>query len=517
MSDDMLTLQSLEPADGREPRMVSLHTLKAAIAQRRRFLLVMTVLGLLVGAGFHLVVPRKYSAVTNLYLVEPTGSDPTAAMATDESLLQTNAVGQKAIDALHLDEPLATFLASYSATSPSPAVLSVKLTASSPTAAVSRANAVAQAFLAFRASEFRQQNDIVVNGLKAQVNSLNADISRLATSINALSGTGGGQSSSQLSALTSQQGQDASQVSQLQAQIQQNQLNIATITKGSRVVDPATLVRVSAKRVVASDGLSGLVAGLGLGLVVIVLGTVLSERVGRREDIAMALGAPVELSTGPYKRPRWGSRRRLWRRVERPGPGLQMVALRLRSHLEGPSRALCAIAIEAAEPAAVAVAVLARSLAAEGKRVVAVDVADSRPLASLFKVDKGRTDVYPGGAAGGSITVIAAPDDLAMAEMSSPKDADATLVLATVDPALGADHLSGWAVNSVVFVAAGKATAERISSVGHLLRRAGVDPSGAIVIGSDTRDDSVGDPGWVLEPTPDDSRRPMGLLQTGRS
>lgn len=520
MSDDIMALRPTEPMDGRGPRMVSLQTLKAAIIHHRRFLIVMTVLGLLVGAGFHLVVPRKYSAVTNLYLVEPTGSDPTAAIGTDVSLTQTNAVGQKAMDALHINEPLPTFLSSYSATSPSPALLSVKLTASSPTAAVRRANAVAQAFLAFRANEFRQQNDILIKGLKGQIDSLNADITRLATSIKAVSAAGAGtQSSGQLSVLTNQQGQDASQVSQLQAQIQQNQLNITSITKGSRVVDPATLVTVSTKRVIASDGASGLVAGLGLGLLVVVLGAVLSERVRRREDIAAALEAPVELSVGPYKRPRWASGRRLWKRVERPGPVLQIVVRRLRSHLEGtPSQALCAVAIEAAEPAAIAVAVLARSLAAEGKRVVVVDFADARPLASLFGVEERRRDVYPANGKGQAVTVIAAQDDLTLlADKRGPGDADVVLVLATVDPAMGADHLSGWAGASLVFVAAGKSTAERIASVGRLLRRAGVEVSGAVVIGSDTRDDSVGDLGWSLESAPEDSRRPMGLLQAGRS
>jgi capsular polysaccharide biosynthesis protein len=499
--------------------MVSLHTLKAAIIERRRFLLVMALLGLVVGAAFHLVVPRKYSAMTNLYLVEPSGSDPASAMATDASLLHTNAVAQKAMDALHLDEPVATFLSSYIGTSPSPALLSVKLTASSPTAAVTRANAVAQAFLAFRANEFRQQNTILINGLESQVSSLNTDINQLATQINALSGAAGGTQSSQLSALTSQQGEYAAQVSQLQAEIQQNQLNIATITKGSKVVDQASLVVVSTKRVLASDGLSGLVAGLGLGVLVLVFGAVLSERVRRREDIAAALGAPVELSVGPYKRPRWASRRRLSKRVQQPGPGLGMVAQRLRSRLEAaPSRALCTVAIEATEPAALAVAVLARSLASEGKRVVVVDYADARPLASLFQVEEGRTDVHPAGDTGGPVTVIVPPDDpAAMTERTVPRDADAVLVLATVDPAIGAEHLSGWAVNSLVFISAGRATAERIGAVGHLLRRAGVDVIGAIVIGSGSKDDSVGDLPWATEPSPDEGRRPMGILQAGRS
>ena len=82
---------------------------------------------------------------------------------------------------------------------------------------------------------------------------------------------------------------------------------------------------------------------------------------------------------------------------------------------------------------------------------------------------------------------------------------------------MGADHLSGWAASSMVFISAGTATAERIRAVGHLLRRAGVDVAGAIVIGSGDSDDSVGDLPWTTEVPPDEDRRPLGILQAGGS
>ena len=51
-----------------------------------------------------------------------------------------------------------------------------------------------------------------------------------------------------------------------------------------------------------------------------------------------------------------------------------------------------------------------------------------------------------------------APDDPAeMADKAVGEDADAILILATIEPALGADHIAAWASDAVVMVRAGGA------------------------------------------------------------
>ena len=70
--------------------------------------------------------------------------------------------------------------------------------------------------------------------------------------------------------------------------------------------------------------------------------------------------------------------------------------------------------------------------------------------------------------------------------------ADMLLTLAELDPALGADHLSGWAARAVVVVTAGRASAGRIQAVGEMLRLAEVPLISAVLVGGDKTDESLG-------------------------
>ena len=80
-------------------RVVSLRFIAAAL-RRRRLLLGLALLGLLVGFSYHLVFPEQYSATATLYLVHPPGSDQTVGAANDLAMLQTAAVGKRAITLL---------------------------------------------------------------------------------------------------------------------------------------------------------------------------------------------------------------------------------------------------------------------------------------------------------------------------------------------------------------------------------------------------------------------------------
>ena len=77
-------------------------------------------------------------------------------------------------------------------------------------------------------------------------------------------------------------------------------------------------------------------------------------------------GDPAASSVSPG-----GGRPGFARRLKRPTPALQLVERQLRAHLESAAgAALALVEINAAEPAALAMAALARSLASEGKRVL---------------------------------------------------------------------------------------------------------------------------------------------------
>ena len=69
---------------------------------------------------------------------------------------------------------------------------------------------------------------------------------------------------------------------------------------------------------------------------------------------------------------------------------------------------------------------------------------------------------------------------------------DLLVTLATLDPAIGGDHLATWATNAVVVVSAGQSSAERIHAVGEMIRVAGLRLDSVVLIGADKSDESIG-------------------------
>ena len=392
--------------------MIDLRSMKDA-ARRRRKLWVSTALaGLVIGAAFHLFVPAKYAAVTDLYMVEPAGADPSQAMQNDVSLLETRSVAQQAIADLHLNFSPASFVSTYQGAPTSNSILSIKLNASTSADAVAYDNAIANAFLQVRAQQLSLQTALVTNGLQTLVNSLNADIKLLTSEVNALSsGPAQQQSANKIAELVNERTGDASQISQLQQQQQQDVLNEKAVAEGSRVLDPAVAVNKSAKKAIAMDGLSGLVAGLAIGLGIVVVGAAISERPRRRADVAAALGVPVEISVGKYHLPFFLRHLQLRRSLKRPGPTLQMIERRLSGYLgSAPGSSLAVVPIGPVEPAALGVASLTQSLVCEGKKVLVIDMADGRPLSWLLSGSKrfGAPKVLPTDEA---LTVLVAPTE----------------------------------------------------------------------------------------------------------
>jgi hypothetical protein len=74
-----------------------------------------------------------------------------------------------------------------------------------------------------------------------------------------------------------------------------------------------------------------------------------------------------------------------------------------------------------------------------------------------------------------------------------PQLGDATLVLADLDPAIGADHLKAWADRLIIVVTAGRTSAERIRTVGEIARAAGLTLLFAALMHTETTDDSSGE------------------------
>jgi hypothetical protein len=91
-------------------------------------------------------------------------------------------------------------------------------------------------------------------------------------------------------------------------------------------------------------------------------------------------------------------------------------------------------------------------------------------------------------------------------------EVDVVLTLATLDPALGADHVARWATDAVVFVTAGKASSSALRGVREMLRLAGVRLRSCILIDPDATDESLGGFDAGGQPSEDGSAGPPQML-----
>ena len=253
-----------------------------------------------------------------------------------------------------------------------------------------RANALAAAFLQFRADRIQEQTTSANKALNQQIAALQQQISQLTTSIaNTPQGT-------QLSTLQGEQSSDQSELSTLEQTVQQNQVASVGVTTGSRVVTPGTLAPSSAAKLFGLDGLAGLIGGLFIGMAYVAVQAVLSDRLRRRDEVASILGAPVELSLKPVQGPEAapGALDQAGHAVEPQGElsALAGYMRRLGVRQEGRKTLLVVAMDDLAVPAA-ALAVLAQRLTDEGESVLVADLTNegllSRSMEDLL-LDAGR-------------------------------------------------------------------------------------------------------------------------------
>jgi hypothetical protein len=75
----------------------------------------------------------------------------------------------------------------------------------------------------------------------------------------------------------------------------------------------------------------------------------------------------------------------------------------------------------------------------------------------------------------------------------SPDLTNAVLILSDIEPAVGAYHLAAWTERVIVAVTAGRSSAERVRTVGDLVRTAGLDLRFAALLHTEPTDNSLGE------------------------
>jgi len=509
--------------------LVSLSFLGAALKRRRRLWITMAVVGLVFGASIYVFAPPSHQASTSLILTYPATEDSADAIQTDVALAQTRAVAGKVVHDLGLRESTTQLLSSYTVVDETDQIMTITVSARSSGAAVREANALAAAFLQVRAAGIRRQQQLFTQSVSQQIRTAqdavdadNAALARLQAK------PASAQRQKQVTAMQAELARDESMVIGLQ--------DTATVTpaateqqiRDSYVYDTAAPVPQSRLRVPLQYTVAGLLLGLVVGVGLVLVEALVSDRLRRRDDVARALAAPVELSVGRVRAGRFA----VWdhlvaRRAGRRERDMERIVVYLGSLVpDGAGRAPGLAVVPVGKPAAAALAVvrLAVSCAQRGVRVMVADLDEGRPVARLLGDTSAgvRTVSF-----GGQPLILAVPDQIfpigplhpqaAVAQptlASAYASAELLLTLATADPALGLDNLPTWASRAVVMVTAGECSAARIHAAGEVIRLSGTQLISAILLDADTTDDSISL--WPL-PESDVAQRQAADLAAGQS
>jgi capsular polysaccharide biosynthesis protein len=491
--------------------ITSVGFIRAEIARRAQLWIILAIVGLIAGVGVYVARPAPYAASTWLLIANPPGSAPGIAVQNDQAIVESRTVASAALRLLGLNENPVTFVSQYSSTVVTDQVLAIGVKNRSATLAISEANALAKAFLAYQTHLLLTQQQLVNASLQQQVNQAQQNVGALSSQISQLSSQPSSPSrQAHLSALRTERTRAQNSLAQLRQTVTSSQASaqVATTTalKGSQVLDPAVATPPSKKKRLALYGGGGLLGGLAIGLGIVIIGAVASERLRRRDDVSRALGAPVRLSVGPVKV------RKAKDATIAPSqaPEVRRVAAYLAGALPGKSRGLMSLAVvpvDDVQVPAVCLAFMASLCVQElGARVIVADLCDGAPVASLLNARETglqestvdgwhlvafvpeASDVPPVGPLGPESLPASLDDELAAA----CRQADMLLTFAPLDAATGGEHLASWAQRAVVTVTAGRSSAARINAVGEMIRMASVQVESAVLIGADAADESLG-------------------------
>jgi capsular polysaccharide biosynthesis protein len=491
--------------------LTNLGFLAAALRRKRRVWCVTAVLGLVIGTGLYLKFPPAHHASTAVLLAYDSGANPAVEATNEINMAESQPVASAVVQELKLPQSAASFQTAYTVTETTDNVLTINVGARSSAEAVQRASALATAFLQYRAQQALAQEKQQAAQLNQQygpaqqrIQALKAQIDKLPTP---LSTSAEKAEYDHLETQVTQQDEILAYVTTTELTAKTNANAIVT---DSYVLDPATALPSSKIKGPGLYFVGGLLGGLVVGMAGVVIAALMSRRLRRRDDVAAALGAPVRLSVGRLRPRRWPVT--LPRRAATQKLDMKRVVIYLRGAVPGSSRgpaSLAVVAVDDAQVVAQAFLSLAASCAAEGKQVAVADLSGGAHLARLLNVsDPGIHAIRQNGA--NLVLVLPQPEDVAPvgpvpggASPAVPAQADPALVtacssadllltFATLDPAFGGDHLGTWATNTVVVVTAGESSAERIHSIGEMIRLAGTRLDSVVLIGSDKTDESLG-------------------------
>jgi capsular polysaccharide biosynthesis protein len=481
--------------------LVSFHYLRAAVRRRWRFCAVVALLGVLLGVAFLAANPARRTATTTLRLAHQPAADPSGAMATDISLVRTRSVAARTIKDLGLTIRPEDMMSSVKAVpTGSTEILQITMSAPTDAEAVRRLDSFTREYLSFRATQISADSNALISGHESQINDLRAQAQTLLKQVETLSAAGT-RAADQLSAATAKQLQLEDKISTLQGTVDEERLQQQAIVSSSRVIDPAAPTSPGGLRRMVLVLASGLIGGMAIGVGVVVLRAILSDRLWLRVEVASALNTSVLLSVG-----RISSLPRLLRIVGWL-PWIRAAAARRAVDRQRMARAIEKAVPESGRRHCLAVVCLNNSDEMRfGVAAAALDLQNQRRMATIVDVtEAGRVGSAVARCAGASVdnapavlrpvvvpSLAGGPPHIESADWGDVTLANGknrvTLILADIDPAIGVDHLTAWTDSVIVAVTAGKSSVELVRTAGDLVRSVGIQLRGAVILGA-VRDD----------------------------
>jgi capsular polysaccharide biosynthesis protein len=487
------------------PTMVSLHFVRSALRRRWLVCALSALLGLLVAAGFLVAFPVGNNAKAVLVLTHESESESSRAMATDVSLLKTRTVASRTIASLGLTMTPDEFLKSVTVVPVSSELLELTMTGPSDAEAVRRLSALTSTYLQFRNEQMSAQTNALVDGMQQRIEKLNSDVATLSKRIDELSAAGSS-NTEKLTDAISLRAYIQGRIDSLRESVEDAILQNRAVVSSSGVLDPAAAEVGGIKRRIALALASGFIGGLGLGCSTVLFFAITSHRLRRRSDVAAALDVPVPVSVGRIaplpKRWLWFPHMRTLNGRRTDERKRLAHAIEMELPIPRSSGRLAVLCLDNAKEVGLAVAATAAGLMADGRSVALIDLTREGTLdldATPLTIDSARRPVLlrPRG-----IPALAASEtDLHTVGQEyetapSLELTDAILVLADLDPPVGADHLKAWTDRVIIAVTAGHSSAEMVTTAGELARAAGLELRLATLLHTERMDDSSGTAGF---------------------
>ncbi|MFD5749577.1 Wzz/FepE/Etk N-terminal domain-containing protein [Streptomyces sp. NPDC127033] len=446
--------------------LLDLQSLVVAVRRRRRLWCSLALLGLLAGAAVAVLMPQPPTAVTTVLVLhqEDQPNDPGTLIRTDAALLQTTLIAGQALRSLGSPEKPEDFMAEYGGVGLTNNLLRITVTGDSDAAAVARAGALAEAFVADHVRRIRQAANAESKGLLDQRDRMRDELAQVDKAIGEGPPQGGPQASAAMESLYARRAELTSRITDFGRRASEAGIGTPRLVAGTQIVDAPRAVRHSLPRTAATNSGIGLVLGLVLGLSVAAVSTVVADRPVLRREIAANLGASViaELPRRPAGR---------WRR-RRTRAAHERLVTSLARTVRGSDRPVSLLELGCARGASAIALDLARALAADGPVVV--------------------VDGLPGGRLAGRRPKPGDPAVVSGEEAAAGSGQERRLGVGSVAPGTAWTDLRHLGTRTVLVVRAGHGSAAWLHTVARHLADQRVPVIGVVLIDSDPRDRTDG-------------------------